>query len=85
MGQFLLKQLSDKKGNFDGLPNEIGKDPTESSLKKIMTNLAYLWVVHHAETFSLISVASPFYYVPPCIRKPLQNFPKNPLSNKEKQ
>ena len=50
-----------------------------------MTNLAYLWVVHHAETFSLISVASPFYYVPPCIRKPLQNFPKNPLSNKEKQ
>lgn len=72
MGQFLLDQLKDKEGKFDGLPNEIAKDPTESSLKILMTNLAYLWVVYHGETFSLLSVANAFYFVPPCIRKPLR-------------
>ena len=51
-----------------------------------MTNLTYLWVVVHAQTFSLVSVASPFYYVPSVMRKPLSDLQKQkkPLTEEQK-
>ncbi len=44
-----------------------------------MANLAYVWTVIHSETFSLISVACPFYTAPSLVRKPLSS-----LSNHKK-
>lgn len=62
-------------------------DDGPESLIKIMTNLAYLWIVHHGETFSLISVSSNFYLVPPMMRRPLSDTSsiKRELTNLEKQ
>ena len=68
---FLFEQLGTKSERFDGFPESVLADQTWESLSTIMTNLAYLWVVHHGETFSLVSVASNFYLVPPMMRKPL--------------
>lgn len=51
-----------------------------------MTNLAYLWVVKHGETFSLVSVSNNFYLVPPMMRKPLSELSSShPLTEKDKQ
>ena len=50
-----------------------------------MTNLAYLWVVHHGQTFSHVSVANSFYNAPPQVRKPLSSLPDRQLSAVEKQ
>ena len=47
MGEILLNELRDKKGKFDAIPSDIVEDSTPNSLKKIMTNLAYLWIVRH--------------------------------------
>lgn len=78
MGKFILDQVKDKKGKMDALPFEISEDKSPKSMKKLMTNLAYLWIVHHGETFSLVSVANSFYFVPPMLRKPLSS-----LGNKQ--
>ena len=71
-------------GKMDALPLSIHEDETPNTLRKIMTNLAYLWVVVHAQTFSLVSVACPFYYVPSVMRKPLSDLwkLKKPLTDK---
>ena len=50
-----------------------------------MTNLAYLWVVHHGETFSFTSIACNFYLVPSSMRKPLSDLPSHQLSEEEKK
>ena len=50
-----------------------------------MTNLAYLWMVHHGQTFSLVSVANSFYFVPPMLRKPLSDLTNKQLTEEEKQ
>ena len=47
MGTFLFRELGNKDSRFDGIPESIMKDGSPDSLKKIMTNLAYLWIVHH--------------------------------------
>ena len=85
MGEFLLSQMIDEKGKFDGLPDSIIADETPESLKKIMKNLAYLWVVHHGETFSFTSVANNFYLVPCSVRKPLSELPSSQMSDDQKQ
>ena len=50
-----------------------------------MTNLAYLWVVHHGETFSFSSVSNNFYFVPSTMRKPLSELPPSEMSDDEKE
>ena len=50
-----------------------------------MTNLAYIWVVHHGETFSFTSVSNNFYQIPSAVRKPLSELPTHQLSEDEKQ
>ena len=50
-----------------------------------MTNLAYLWCVHHGQTFSNVSVLNNFYIAPTTMRKPLSALPDHPLNPKEKQ
>ena len=76
--------MRDKKGKFDGLPDSIAEDESPDSLKKIMTNLAYLWVVHHGETFSFSSVSNNFYFVPSAMRKPLSDLPSHEMTDDEK-
>ena len=68
-------------GKFDGIPDSISKDETPESLKKIMTNLAYLWVVHHGETFSFTSVSNNFYAIPGTVRKPLSALPSHVMND----
>lgn len=52
-----------------------------------MTNLAYLWVLHHGETFSLVSVCCNFYFVSPMMRKSLESLNKyqEEMTNIQKQ
>lgn len=50
-----------------------------------MTNLAYVWTVIHSETFSLISVACPFYTAPPLVRKPLSSLSNHKIALDESQ
>ena len=50
-----------------------------------MTNLAYLWVVHHGETFSFTSVSNNFYVTPSTVRKPLSALPSHVMNDDEKQ
>ena len=76
--------MRDDKGKFDSLPDAIAEDETSDSLKKIMTNLAYLWIVHHGETFSFTSVTNNFYFVPSTMRKPLSELPPSEMSEDEK-
>ena len=85
IAEFLLRECRDERGKFDGLPNSIDQDETPESLKKIMTNLAFIWVVRHGETFSLVSVACGFYFVPPMVRKRLSELPENEMNDEEKQ
>lgn len=76
-----------RSGNdkFDGIPESICHDKTPESIKKILKNLAYLWLIHHGETFSIISIVNMYYFCPTFIRKPLSQFPNRALSNYEKQ
>ena len=85
-GKFLYNQLGNEKDRFDGIPISICEDYTMNSFKTIMTNLAYLWVVHHGQTFSLVSVANSFYFVPPMMRRPLSSLRSSyHLTEKDKQ
>lgn len=79
MGRVLFEELGN--GSFDGIPKSICEDETPDSLKKIMTNLAYLWVVDHSQTFAVTSVANNFYFVPSAVMKPLSDLGKTPMSD----
>lgn len=52
-----------------------------------MKNLIYLWVVHHGETFSIISVGCAYYFVPTFIRKPMSSLSEYnaPMSDGQKK
>lgn len=70
LGAFIYRELG--SGAFDGVPKSIAnKDTASEDLKLLMKNLIYLWVVHHGETFSIISVGNAYYFVPTFMRKPL--------------
>ena len=85
MGEFIISQLRDEEGKFDAIPESVALDDTPESLKRIMTNLAYIWVVHHAETFAFTSVCCNFYQIPSTVRKPLSELPSHELSEEEKR
>lgn len=67
-------------GEFNALSDEICRDETPETLKKLMLNLAYNWCVHHGETFSLISVGCNYFLVPSLMRKPLSHLGDKPLT-----
>ena len=70
LGAFIYKELG--SGEYDAIPRSIAqKETAREDLKKLMKNLIYLWVVHHGETFSIISVGNAYYFVPTFMRRPL--------------
>lgn len=69
---------------FYGLSKEFNDNSIES-VKKLMTNLLFIWCVTHGGTFSYLSVLNNFYFSPPNMRKPLSALPNTPLTNAEKQ
>ena len=85
MGKFIYDQLVKDGKKMDALPESICKDSSPNSLKKLMTNLIFLWVVHHGQTFSMVSMNNIFYMVPTFAARPLSALPNSPLSDAEKQ
>ena len=85
LGTFIYNQLISGSSKLDGLPKEICTDKTPNTLKKLLKNLAYLWIVHHGETFSIISVVNMYYFCPTFLRKPLSEFPNKVMSDADKQ
>ena len=69
VGAFIYKELGN--GIMCGIPEDICFDKTPKTLKKLMTNLVYLWVVHHSETFSMISTNNLYYMAPTFVSKSL--------------
>ena len=84
IGTLLFNQLQDSRGKFDSLPVEVTQDEDCSSLKKIMTNLAFSWIVFHGQTFSLVSVSSNFYFVPSMMSKPLSALESREITSEDK-
>lgn len=77
LGRIVYQELG--AGKYDKVtPDLISKDleKVKTAIKTIMKNLVYLWVVHHGETFSIVSVGSAYYFVPSFMRKPLSAFQK---------
>ena len=85
LGSILYRELGN--GSYDGIPKSISDPATaQEQIKKIMKNLIYLWVIHHGETFSIISVGNCYYFVPTFLRKPLSQAPTTAaLDDKQKQ
>lgn len=86
MGTFLYEQLGDKGVRFDSIPESIKKDQTKQSLRKIMTNLAFLWLSVHGQTFSIVSVCNACHMFPAMMRKPITDLNKytSPINDDEK-
>lgn len=76
-----------QKLKLDSLPENIKGSDNFENLKRLMTNLAYVWTVIHAETFSMISVSCTFYTAPPLVPKPLSTLKnhKTPLTESQKR
>ncbi len=81
-----IKDYSEaQKLKLDSLPEQIKGSDRFENLKKLMTNLAYVWTVIHAETFSIVSVACTFYTAPPLVSKPLASLSNHKIALDESQ
>lgn len=91
LGKKLYDELGDKDGKrFDAIPSCIydsGPEIARETIKEVMKNLIYLWVVHHGETFSIISVGNAYFFCPTFMRKPLSALKgqKNVMTSSEKK
>lgn len=87
-GKIVFSELG--SGQFDAVTKDLVSEDyrkVKAALGLIMKNLIYLWVVHHGETFSIISVGSAYYFVPTFMRKPLSALSeyKEPMTDAQKQ